>query len=340
MNNCCEGVTHFAPKMTSGQRYWRVWMSSEKWRSTQHALPKSTTFSCSGRPSSKYAVRWLFAAAGQRADSGQNDTTWDRWIAPPPLFRAMGKCADHNCIVPRPRFKLLPNVTFHSLTFHPARTDHAQSPIRQTATNHWTGPTTRRACPWWWAQNTLPRRIPLLDRLELPDDRVGLDPSAQRHDADHHGTVTSDAARHPTLVNRGQQHRSAQRGNFQEAQGLRSIGGSVGRLVVRSNAMTILRWGHWSGARGEVSVGERSANERRGAAACEVSAPTALIGQKPRSGQKPRRRRQRLPQTAPSDGPEVGLRARGTQHGCGARRSADSTRPAVGQWVVGSVRCG
>lgn len=32
---------HFAPRMTSGDRYCRVWMSLVKWWLTQHALPRS-----------------------------------------------------------------------------------------------------------------------------------------------------------------------------------------------------------------------------------------------------------------------------------------------------------
>lgn len=32
---------HFAPSMTSGERYWRVWMSFVKWWPTQQALPRS-----------------------------------------------------------------------------------------------------------------------------------------------------------------------------------------------------------------------------------------------------------------------------------------------------------
>jgi hypothetical protein len=32
---------HFAPRITSGERYWRVWMSFVKWWPTQHALPRS-----------------------------------------------------------------------------------------------------------------------------------------------------------------------------------------------------------------------------------------------------------------------------------------------------------
>ncbi len=32
---------HFAPKMTSGERYWRVWISFVKWCETQQAFPKS-----------------------------------------------------------------------------------------------------------------------------------------------------------------------------------------------------------------------------------------------------------------------------------------------------------
>ena len=32
---------HFAPRMTSGERYWRVWMSFVKWWPTQQALPRS-----------------------------------------------------------------------------------------------------------------------------------------------------------------------------------------------------------------------------------------------------------------------------------------------------------
>lgn len=32
---------HFAPRMTSGERYWRVWMSLVKWWLTQQALPRS-----------------------------------------------------------------------------------------------------------------------------------------------------------------------------------------------------------------------------------------------------------------------------------------------------------
>ena len=35
---------HFAPRMTSGERYWRVWMSLVKWCPTQHALPRSAIF--------------------------------------------------------------------------------------------------------------------------------------------------------------------------------------------------------------------------------------------------------------------------------------------------------
>jgi len=32
---------HFAPRITSGDRYCRVWMSFVKWWFTQHALPRS-----------------------------------------------------------------------------------------------------------------------------------------------------------------------------------------------------------------------------------------------------------------------------------------------------------
>ena len=32
---------HLAPSMTSGDRYWRVWMSLVKWWPTQQALPRS-----------------------------------------------------------------------------------------------------------------------------------------------------------------------------------------------------------------------------------------------------------------------------------------------------------
>lgn len=32
---------HLAPRMTSGERYWRVWISFVKWWLTQQALPRS-----------------------------------------------------------------------------------------------------------------------------------------------------------------------------------------------------------------------------------------------------------------------------------------------------------
>lgn len=35
---------HLDPKITSGERYWRVWISLVKWWPTQHALPKSAIF--------------------------------------------------------------------------------------------------------------------------------------------------------------------------------------------------------------------------------------------------------------------------------------------------------
>jgi hypothetical protein len=35
---------HLLPKMTSGDRYWRVWMSFVKWWPTQQAFPRSAIF--------------------------------------------------------------------------------------------------------------------------------------------------------------------------------------------------------------------------------------------------------------------------------------------------------
>lgn len=35
---------HLDPRMTSGDRYCRVWMSLVKWCPTQHALPRSAIF--------------------------------------------------------------------------------------------------------------------------------------------------------------------------------------------------------------------------------------------------------------------------------------------------------
>lgn len=48
---------HFAPKITSGERYCLVWMSFVKWWLTQHALPRSAILTL------MMSLAWVSSAA-------------------------------------------------------------------------------------------------------------------------------------------------------------------------------------------------------------------------------------------------------------------------------------
>lgn len=52
---------HLPPRMTSGDRYCRVWMSLVKWCDTQHALPRSAIFTLMMGP---FRFRFFLSLAG------------------------------------------------------------------------------------------------------------------------------------------------------------------------------------------------------------------------------------------------------------------------------------